>query len=97
MTEFEREQVLEERAEELQKTKDRLMVSQMAARSAAAFTGKPIQDEEYETLPTRGSTRKVTTTGKSAVKSNKLDELKRKRESKKRRAEKVRIVHILPN
>jgi hypothetical protein len=73
MTELDRESILQDRAEEVQRIQDRLEISRMA-KSAST---------------TRGSSRKVTAPGKTQKKSLKLDELKRKRESKKKRAEKV--------
>lgn len=79
MTEIERESELADRAEELGKIRDRQMLSQMVRASDARDGATAV----------RGSSRKTTTTGKTESKGSALDELKKRRESKKRRQERV--------
>lgn len=87
LNEVERESILAERQDQVQKQQDRLLVRRMATQlegSAAGASASASSQQEASLL--RGkSERKKTTTGKSDSKSSKLDELKRKRESKKRR------------
>lgn len=93
LNEVERESILAERQDEVQKQNDRIQVRKMATQLAG---GRPpadggsaapaSSDGPLGALHVRGkSDRKKTQTGKNEKKSSTLDELKRKRESKKRR------------
>jgi hypothetical protein len=77
MNELEREAILGARLEEVQQRRDRAQVKQL------------VRDRDTAGAGARES-RKKTTTGTTAEKTSKLAELKKKRESKKRRADRVR-------